>query len=70
MDRLAFELTQDNATGSLPRPLQADEVTRLSSAFSHLECSSVLELRHTPVERFVDRALSFGAAWDGRPEDS
>jgi len=28
---------------------------------------SVLEPRSTPVERFVDRALSFATTWHGRP---
>ncbi|WP_433932748.1 hypothetical protein AB3662_01135 [Sorangium cellulosum] len=39
----------------------------LDSAFGHLERVSVLEPRETPVERFVDRALSFAATWHGRP---
>jgi SAM-dependent methyltransferase len=43
------------------------EITFLRSRFDHLERISVLEVRTTPIERFVDRALSFGAAWDGRP---
>jgi SAM-dependent methyltransferase len=43
------------------------EVVLLRSRFDHLERISVLERRATPIERFVDRALSFGAAWDGKP---
>jgi SAM-dependent methyltransferase len=52
---------------SRTRDAAPHEITLLRSAFSHLERVSVLELRNTPVEHFVDRALSFGAAWDGRP---
>jgi len=37
------------------------------SPFGHLERVAVLEPRTTPIERFVDRALSYGRAWDGRP---
>lgn len=44
-----------------------NEAVLLDSAFSHLERVSVLEQRETPVERFVDRALSFAATWHGRP---
>ena len=43
------------------------EVVLLGSAFDHLERISVLERRATPVERFVDRALSFAATWEGKP---
>ena len=39
------------------------EAVLLHSAFSHLERVSVLEPRQTPVERLVDRALSFARAW-------
>jgi SAM-dependent methyltransferase len=49
------------------RGLGLHETVFLGSSFDHLERVSVLEARHTPVERFVDRALSFGATWDGRP---
>ena len=41
-----------------------DEVL-LASAFSAVERISVLDRRATPLERFVDRALSFGATWTG-----
>ena len=44
-----------------------NEGVLLRSSFDHLERVSVLERRETPAEHFVDRALSFGAAWDGRP---
>ncbi|MET0385514.1 MAG: class I SAM-dependent methyltransferase [Polyangiales bacterium] len=49
------------------RGAEPHESVFLRSAFSHVERIAVLERRRTPVERFVDRALSFGAAWDGRP---
>jgi hypothetical protein len=39
----------------------------LRSPFDHIERIAVLERRVTPLEHIVDRALSFGAAWDGRP---
>jgi SAM-dependent methyltransferase len=52
---------------SRTREAPPHEITFLRSRFDHLERISVLELRYTPIERFVDRALSFGAAWDGRP---
>jgi SAM-dependent methyltransferase len=39
------------------------EAVLLHSAFSHLERMSVLEVRKTPVDRIVDRALSFARAW-------
>jgi SAM-dependent methyltransferase len=39
------------------------EAVLLHSAFSHLERVSVLEVRQTPVDRLVDRALSFARAW-------
>jgi SAM-dependent methyltransferase len=44
-----------------------NEAVLLDSAFGHLERLSVLERRDTPVERFVDRALSFASTWAGRP---
>jgi SAM-dependent methyltransferase len=43
------------------------EAVLLDSTFDHLERISVLERRVTPVERFVDRALSFATTWHGRP---
>jgi SAM-dependent methyltransferase len=49
------------------RGLARSEGVLLRSSFDHLERVGVLERRETPIERFVDRALSFGAAWDGRP---
>jgi SAM-dependent methyltransferase len=58
--------TNDPARGRT-REAPPHERTFLRSRFDHLERISVLERRRTPVERFVDRALSFGAAWDGRP---
>jgi SAM-dependent methyltransferase len=44
-----------------------NEAVLLDSAFDRLERIGVLEVRQTPVERFVDRALSFAATWRGRP---
>lgn len=49
------------------RGAPAHEIAFLRSRFDHLERISVLERRDTPIEHFVDRALSFGAAWDGKP---
>jgi SAM-dependent methyltransferase len=43
------------------------EAVLLDSPFSHLERVAVLEPRLTSVEHFVDRALSFARAWQGRP---
>jgi len=43
------------------------EAVLLESAFDRLERIAVLERRITPVERFVDRALSFATTWHGRP---
>jgi ubiquinone/menaquinone biosynthesis C-methylase UbiE len=43
------------------------ETVLLDSPFSHLERVAVLEPRLTSVESFVDRALSFARAWQGRP---
>jgi SAM-dependent methyltransferase len=43
------------------------ETVLLDSAFSHLERIAVLEPRQTSVEHLVDRALSFGSTWQGRP---
>jgi SAM-dependent methyltransferase len=39
----------------------------LDSAFSHLERIAVLEQRQTSIEHIVDRSLSYGRAWQGRP---
>jgi hypothetical protein len=38
----------------------------LASPFGHVERVAVLQKRNTPVERFVDRALSYGKTWGGR----
>ncbi len=49
------------------------ETVLLQSAFSHLGRIAVLEPRATPLERVVDRALSFARAWysetGARPHD-
>lgn len=57
----------DDPAKSRTRDAPAHEGVFLRSSFDHLERISVLERRITPIERFVDRALSFGAAWDGKP---
>lgn len=49
------------------RGLGPHEAVLYAGGFDHLERISVLETRATPVEHIVDRALSFGASWDGRP---
>ena len=41
----------------------------LASPFGHVERVAVLQQRHTPVERFVDRALSFGKIWGGQADE-
>ncbi len=43
------------------------EAILLASPFAHLERIAVLEPRVTPVQRLIDRALSFARAWDGTP---
>jgi SAM-dependent methyltransferase len=58
--------TDDPAKGRT-RGLSPHEGVLLETGFDHLERVSVLESRSTPVEHIVDRALSFGAAWDGKP---
>jgi SAM-dependent methyltransferase len=57
----------DDPARTRTRPATPHEVVLLRSRFDQLERIAVLERRNTPVERFVDRALSFGAAWDGKP---
>ncbi len=49
------------------RSAARNEAVLLHSPFGQLERSSVLEARLTPVERIVDRALSFAATWQGLP---
>jgi len=68
----AFQALLDSYSAADParsrtRGADPQEVVFLRSAFDHLERISVLERRLTPVEHIVDRALSFGSAWDGRP---
>lgn len=43
------------------------EAVLIASPFNQLERIAVLESRTTPIERLVNRALSYGRAWDGRP---
>lgn len=45
----------------------SNETVLLESPFDALERIAVIEVRSTPVERFVDRALSFATTWHGRP---
>jgi len=45
----------------------ANESHLLASAFSHLERVAVLERRFTPLAHFVNRALSYGKTWHGKP---
>jgi SAM-dependent methyltransferase len=51
----------------LIRAKVSNEAVLLESAFARLERIAVLEVRQTPLERFVDRALSYAATWHGRP---
>ena len=57
--------TEDPARPKI-RESASHEAILLESAFDHLERLSVIETRFTPVERFVDRALSFASTWHGR----
>jgi SAM-dependent methyltransferase len=70
--RQAFQGTIDSYSSDDParpklRASASNESVFLASAFDHLERVSVLEPRRTPIERFVDRALSFASTWHGRP---
>jgi SAM-dependent methyltransferase len=70
--RKAFQDTIDSYSTDDParpkiRASASNESIFLDSSFDHLERISVLEPRRTPVERFVDRALSFASTWHGRP---
>jgi len=56
----------DGATGRL-RGEASHEAVLLASPFSHLERIAVLERRRTPLDHFIDRALSFGKVWHGSP---
>ena len=55
----------DDAVGRIRSVLQENEGILLASAFDHLERIAVFETRRTPLERFVDRALSFSTTWRG-----
>jgi SAM-dependent methyltransferase len=57
--------TEDPARPKI-RASASNESVLLDSSFDHLERISVLERRRTPVERFVDPALSFASTWHGR----
>ena len=70
--RPAFQATIDSYSTDDParpkiRAAASHESVFLDSSFDHLERVSVLEPRRTPIERLVDRALSFASAWHGRP---
>ena len=58
--------TEDPARPKI-RAAASNESVLFASSFDHLERVSVLETRRTPIERFVDRALSFASTWHGRP---
>ncbi|HEY6881660.1 MAG TPA: methyltransferase domain-containing protein [Polyangiales bacterium] len=49
------------------RGLSPHEAVLYARGFDHIERISVFEARRTPIQHIVDRALSFGASWDGRP---
>jgi SAM-dependent methyltransferase len=55
----------DKLGASSRASLPSHEAVLLASPFDALERHSVLERRATPLERFVDRLLSLGAAWTG-----
>jgi SAM-dependent methyltransferase len=57
----------DDPAGPLIRGRASNEAVLLESAFDRLERWSVIEPRTTPLERFIDRALSYAATWQGRP---
>lgn len=58
--------TADPARAQMRSPIKHETIL-LASAFDQLERVAVLERRRTPIERFVDRALSFATTWHGRP---
>ena len=58
--------TQDPAQ-THTKGLGDHEPVFFASPFDHLERVSVLEVRRTSVDHLVDRALSYGSTWDGRP---
>jgi len=69
--RAAFQAAIDSYSTEDParpkiRASASNESVLYASGFDHLERVSVLEQRRTPVERFVDRALSFASTWHGR----
>lgn len=57
--------TEDPARPKI-RASASNESVLYESSFDQLERVSVLETRRTPIERFVDRALSFASTWHGR----
>lgn len=65
--RLLDSYSSDDPAKARLRGTAQNDAVLLQSPFNHIERISVVESRRTPVEHFVDRALSFGAAWDGRP---
>ena len=58
--------TDDPARGQI-RPGHKHEAVLLESRFNKLERVIVYERRATPLERFGDRALSYGSIWAGTP---
>jgi SAM-dependent methyltransferase len=57
----------DDPAKPLTRAAVGHTTILLASAFSQLEKIAVIEPRATPVERFVDRALSLASTWEGSP---
>ena len=64
---LVDKYSTDDPARALVRQAPKHETVLLDSAFRQLGRISALEPRATPVDRFVDRALSFATTWHGRP---
>jgi hypothetical protein len=66
-ERIIDSYSTEDPARPLIKASAQNEAVLLDSPFDHLERITVYEARSTPVERFVDRALSFAATWHGRP---
>ncbi|CAN7655296.1 class I SAM-dependent methyltransferase [Caballeronia sp. LjRoot31] len=64
-ERILDRYGNDDPARAERKSAASDETVLLDSAFDHLERIAVIEQRITPLEHFVDRALSFGKAWHG-----
>lgn len=64
---IVSKYTVDDPAKPWTRPAHKHEAVLLESAFNAIERIGVLERRVTPLESFVDRALSFASAWVGAP---